>query len=360
MTFRIFNPDHDLALAADKDNFTAPHAGRQLHADLGFLPALWAEEGDVIIVDDVDSAREKYRKLSYVQKKNVEFATMQQIPAIANRSAEPVSFDAWGWNRSLRFQLLKSGVKEHLLPEVPYCLAIRALSSRETASIVLQNMPFYFGSEICGESHFCATSEEAENYIAQYGKCVLKAPWSSSGRGIRYIFDGDEEHHRINTRNWMLNTLQQQGGVMVEPYYNKVKDFAMEFMADGNGNNTFCGLSLFETVNGAYTGNLIATETEKQEILGNYVNADLLRKISNYLEMSVPTKPYRGPSGIDMMIVASSSDHFLVHPCVEINLRRTMGHVALSISPKMPEPHRVMSVGYDGGQYHFSLKQINK
>ena len=35
-----------------------------------------------------------------------------------------------------------------------------------------------------------------------------------------------------------------------------------------------------------------------------------------------------------MMVVATDEkDGFLLHPCVEINLRRTMGHVALSIPP---------------------------
>ena len=32
---QIFNPEHDIALAANLSNFTAPHAGRQLRHDLG-------------------------------------------------------------------------------------------------------------------------------------------------------------------------------------------------------------------------------------------------------------------------------------------------------------------------------------
>ena len=48
MKIHIFNPEHDIALASNLSNFTAPHAGRQLRHDLGFLPAIWADEGDVI------------------------------------------------------------------------------------------------------------------------------------------------------------------------------------------------------------------------------------------------------------------------------------------------------------------------
>ena len=59
MTLHIFNPEHDIALASNLSNFTAPHAGRQLRADLGFLPALWAEEGDVVLVENVEYFRGK-------------------------------------------------------------------------------------------------------------------------------------------------------------------------------------------------------------------------------------------------------------------------------------------------------------
>ena len=30
----VFNPEHDIALAANQKRFTAPHAGRQMRADL--------------------------------------------------------------------------------------------------------------------------------------------------------------------------------------------------------------------------------------------------------------------------------------------------------------------------------------
>ena len=44
MTLHIFNPEHDIALAINKSIFTAPHSARELRADLGFLPALYAEK----------------------------------------------------------------------------------------------------------------------------------------------------------------------------------------------------------------------------------------------------------------------------------------------------------------------------
>ena len=64
MKLHVFNPEHDIALAANLCNFTAPHAGRQLRHDLGFLPALWAEEGDIVLVDDVELAEQSFRRFA--------------------------------------------------------------------------------------------------------------------------------------------------------------------------------------------------------------------------------------------------------------------------------------------------------
>ncbi len=78
----IFNPEHDIALASNLTNFTAPHAGRQLRADLGFLPALWADEGDYVLVEDADYAALAYRRATKGRKCRVEWVT----------KAAPVSF----------------------------------------------------------------------------------------------------------------------------------------------------------------------------------------------------------------------------------------------------------------------------
>ena len=52
MILHIFNPEHDMALAANDPFWTAPHAGRQMRADLGWIPALWASDNDLVLVDN--------------------------------------------------------------------------------------------------------------------------------------------------------------------------------------------------------------------------------------------------------------------------------------------------------------------
>lgn len=71
------------------------------------------------------------------------------------------------------------------------------------------------------------------------------------------------------------NIIAHQGGVTVQPYYNKVKDFGMEFeMRDGKVN--YLGLSLFDTIKNAYSGNLLCSEEDKLDILKQYVSEETL------------------------------------------------------------------------------------
>lgn len=148
---------------------------------------------------------------------------------------------------------------------------------------------------------------------------------------------------------------------MVEPYYNKVMDFAMEFYSDGRGVVSYQGLSLFETVNGAYKGNLLASDAEKQKVVGKYIRMEELnevrRSIINEMTDAIGSF-YKGPFGVDMMVYEDRGQIKFAR-CVELNLRSTMGHVALALTRRLNPggtlPHQLMRVEYDGNHYHLRV-----
>ena len=349
MTIRIFNPEHDIALASNMERFTAPHAGRQLRSDLGYLPAFWADEGDVVIVDDIDFAESAYRRAKAERKPKVEFCTMEQIAHVLSSSAIAPDTDLWGWDLAIRFQLAKAGVPEESLPSKDAIQELRRLSGRQCTTDILKKVRSDIESNTCGESTYYVDYDLFLNAI-QSKKVVVKAPWSSSGRGVRYFI---EEELPKNSLNWASNVIQQQGGVMVEPLYNKVKDW-------------YLGLSLFQTLNGAYTGNVLATENVKREMMSKYVSLELLDEVTARLERELAVLFSSLPSekaleniyfGVDMMIVTrEDAVGFLLHPCVEINLRRTMGHVALALSPMDDIKEGAMAINYESKRYHLRLK----
>ena len=363
MKLHVFNPEHDIALASNLANFTAPHAGRQLRADLGYLPALWADEGDMVLVDHVESAEKAFRKVAHRLRQ----LGCRDLPVVDGRftsSKQAACYDSvdavlpWGWNLALRTVLKRYGLRESLLPSVEQIAWIRELSHRRTSARLL---PLLQMEGTVGESFECTTAQEVEALLERYGQVIMKAPWSSSGRGLRFL--GKDRNPFQMQAGWFRNMVAQQGSVMVEPLYNKVKDFAMEFRADDAGIH-YLGLSLFHTVNGAYVGNILATESVKREMISRYVPVDLLDKIKQYIISSLDLGDYRGPFGVDMMVVGQDSQlpslnsQLCLHPCVEINLRRTMGHVALEISPTDEDLKRVMRIVYDGTNYQLKIQRL--
>lgn len=60
---------------------------------------------------------------------------------------------------------------------------------------------------------------------------------------------------------------------------------------------------------------------------------------------------YSGPFGIDMMVLNGGK----IHPCVELNLRGTMGHVALDLTQKITEK-QIMRMEFNAGHYSLKIK----
>ena len=356
MNLHIFNPEHDIALASNLSNFTAPHAGRQLRHDLGFLPEVWAEEGDCILVDDVELAQYEGKKFLQamarqlgrsLNRPNYQFALSKPSACLQ----QTTSVMPWGWDRALRARLKRMGIASELMPSDQQLDDIRNLSHRRTSATLLPQLQT---DGTIGEAFECTTPDEVEVLLNRYGRVVMKAPWSSSGRGLRFL---DVQHTPLQMQaGWLKNLLAAQGSVMVEPFYNKVKDFGMEFSCNDKGEVHYEGLSLFHTANGAYTGNILATENAKQEMISHYVSIELLKetkeKICRLLSPILSGK-YTGPFGVDMMITEGG-----LHPCVEINLRRTMGHVALSLAPQDDDIIRVMRIEYLGNKYQMKIQKM--
>ena len=360
ITIHIFNPEHDIALAANLSNFTPPHAGRQLRSDLGFLPALWAENGDAVLVDDAGRAEQRYKRL--VQSLNrqmgrrfyaadVAFVGLKQL----NKIGQIDAVNPWGWNVAQKAQLKRSGVAEELLPTDTQLAEIRELSHRRTSARLL---PLLQQEGTVGEAYECFTEGDVTTLLGRYDRMVLKAPWSSSGRGLRFV---TLDTFTPQVKGWLRHLLEAQGSVMAEPFYDKEKDFGMEFFVTETGEIRYEGLSLFHTANGAYTGNILATESLKREMISHYLSLDLLdtvkEKVKQELKIVFKDK-YVGPFGVDMMIV--KGEKYGLHPCVEINLRRTMGHVALSLSPTDDDVVRVMRIEYNEGQYRMKIERVKK
>lgn len=360
MKIHVFNPEHEIALATNVQRFTAPHAARHLRRDLGFMPSLWADDGDIVVVDDVEAALEAVRHLKRYAA-SVVFVTMDDLSKLEVPKVCGLGFSPWGWDMDIKSRLLASNSDfACILPSDEILEMVREMSNRRFCATRLLPGLIAQSDRFVGESVCCADFESIRKNASTFGNAVLKSPWSSSGRGIRYAKNGIFDNYLAG---WCKNILRQQGTMMVEPYYDKVVDFGMEFNIDSNGKASYCGLSLFRTANGSYAGNILATEEAKRSMLARYIDGallDLAKDTVLSLSETCFAGIYSGPFGIDMMIVRGDGGiGFKVHPCVEMNLRRTMGHVALAISPDTSEPQGVFKITFDG-RYRLRIAKTNE
>ncbi len=324
MTLHIFNPSHDEALGFGSPYYVPTKAAQRMAAERCTLPELWAVAGDFILLpDECERPVASIAGVNYVYKRELTPTLLQQINRI----------QPWGWDAYLRHTLRRCRVSDELLPTDEYLADLRRLSSRETA-VQLLNALKSANPEYTGDAHWCTTLDDAVTAINRYPQAMVKSPWSSSGRGV---FRVDADAFDAPTLQRIANIVRQHGGVAVERYCNRLQDFALEFYAQPDGSINYAGLSVFNTsVGGNYLGNVTGTQTELKQLLNRHFPWTKIQNCITLLKQLLPTilnRKYEGPFGIDMMLVNENQNTHL-HPCVEINLRNTMGHAQLAMENK--------------------------
>ena len=305
----IFNPEHDLCLANGDANYVPPASAlRFARQEAHLMKALYGDDTIALAAEDV---------------------RLTQAFKHSGTQAFEQSITAWGWNKTLVAQLCKQGVPRELMPSDGQLDEIRRLSHRRTALAA---------AEACGFSpkgEECLDIDGVQDALARYGRIVLKAPWSGSGRGLRWV---DRTLSDLD-KSWTEKTLATQGTVMVEPRLEVVQDFALEYYIGGQGREAqpgthhFQGYSLFSTQNGVYRENHLFSDDEILRRLSEYVSVQTILSAKavaeRWLESEIVPR-YEGPLGIDMFIY-KSADGYALNPMVEINFRHTMGHVAVAL-----------------------------
>ena len=179
MKLHVFNPEHDIALAYNRRHQTMPHAAQELRMNLGWIPALWAEDGDVVLVDDVPYSVKAARH-SGLKTADVLFLAKDELKDLSFDEVLP-----WGWDLTIVTELEEAGVEKSCLPDEGALIDIRHLSNRRKTVNDLQVLRMGLEDYTCGESAYITTLESGRKVLEAWKNVVIKAPWSSSGRGKR-------------------------------------------------------------------------------------------------------------------------------------------------------------------------------
>lgn len=314
---RLFNPENDLALGLDCLHYTPPPHASALHRAGGLLPAWWAGPDDTVLVaDDTYQADAEWLGRHW---------GLRCTPV----TTSPAGFRPapWGWSRDAARQFVAGGVSPQLLPTADTLALYRALSHRRSSIAILKALG------VADEALPHEFTDPAEAVEAEQNRpgSYFKTPWSSSGRGV-FCAEGLTRKALFDRADGIIH---RQGAVIVEPVLDKLLDLAALFQADGRGAVTYRGLSVFTTdTSGNYGGNIVAPQSRLREMIDRYgLLGEFDRRCSQLVSvLSDLTRGYDGWLGVDMMIHDTGFSGPALHPCVELNLRTTMGVAAMSIA----------------------------
>lgn len=338
----VFNPDHDMALANFTRYYKMPGEIYKMSDDLSFLPVWYSLPESVVKVNDPTKLDAFIGQTSHFRK----FSESDFTFDFSSNIICP-----WGWNPSLCHKVNSSAVNGKVYNGFAFAGGrlcevdldrIRFLSSRQRCSEILSSV------DLIGEAFSAYTVDEAIGISKSLGTdVILKSPWSGSGRGLLKLSSLSLNNNvDSNSLGWISRIIRNQGCIMVEPLYNKVCDFAMEFFSDADGSISFCGYSLFETdSHGNYKQNILMSDDNIESFLTRYISKDLVSYVKNKLLFSLKeliNGDYVGYLGVDMMVCKLDDTHcFNIHPCVEINLRMNMGVVSRIFFDRYVAPHSI-------------------
>lgn len=330
MKLYVFNPESDLALADFSENYMAPALIRRMADDLAVLPMWWADEEAGVLAASAFNLR-FMEEMGRLFPLRVKLVTPPELAELKEPEVCP-----WGWNPALRKRLAGLGVASASLPDADRLADFRRMAGRKVALDILQALGRLEGC--CGTGR-CLDSVEAcrAYWLEQQGRCVFKAPWSGSGKGLLWCYSDFTDA----VAGWCGRVLAVQGMLVGMPIYNKVGDFAMEFVAGAGGEFSFIGYSRFDTnVRGAYEGNRLQSDADIERWLASWVSVAALHRLRERLQQELRTRlaAYRGVLGVDMMVCRMEDGRCAVCPCVEVNLRMNMGVVAHALYRRILSP----------------------
>ncbi|WP_052573461.1 DUF455 family protein [Haloferula sp. BvORR071] len=187
----------------------------------------------------------------------------------------------------------------------------------------------------------CRSVEEAQSAIDALllsGQALAKAPFAHAGRGHRRI---NRESPIEATRNWLANTIAAHGCVIIEPWLERVIDFSALYEMDAGGCAELIGLTLMDNdAAGRFLGTRVSPKWAS--MLDPEVAAFLHRdaQVMAWYQEKIPAvfaellPGYVGPLGVDAMVYRRADGPLALKHVVELNVRMTMGRVALELLQK--------------------------
>lgn len=368
----FFNPTCEYAIANGNRTWQPNRILQKMESDLATLPLFLAQPKDYVIVDKIPSPS-FIKSLKELEIKVPKFiVTKVATTSLSFISQKRDKLLPWGWSPAAHKLLsplkasCSAGFKNS--PVFNWLPEHKNLYSKKFALGILKTFLHEYPSE-----HFipenqlaevCTTKQEIETLLEKWGNLMVKAPWSSSGRGLQTITKTP-----IHPKVWgkLLAIIKGQGYAIVEPLLNKVLDLAFQFELK-KGKVSFLGVSNFTTdYKGQYNGNNLNGHPANLDTriveFAHFIPDKTIPPLIEILELSELAKSYEGFFGVDTLIYRNEKNELKINPCLEINVRQNMGLLSLQFEKIIyPQKKGVFKTYYNLEKtfYQFKKEMENK
>lgn len=363
----FFNPTCEYAVGNGSPNWQANQLLQKMETDLDLLPMFFATSDDFVLVENKPNPQhlEKLRQLGIQIPRLLQKEEAFSKPGSLLQNLN--SLKPWGWSPAAHKYLepFKEFTSESFKksPVFNWQAEYRDLYSKKYSLRILHRLLTEFPNihfiEKEQTASVCTQKEDFEKLIGSWPNLMIKAPWSSSGRGLQTVTKTP-----IHEKVWekMLGIVKEQGYALAEPLLNKKLDLALEFEIK-NQKITFVGISNFTADSrGRYQGNhlngLPASVDANVLEFAQSVPKMVIEPIIRVLETSEIAHSYEGYFGVDTLIFEDKSGKLKINPCLEINLRYNMGLLAIRLEQTLaPALKGMYKIWFEPARKYIEFKE---
>ncbi|SHJ89241.1 hypothetical protein SAMN05444280_1388 [Tangfeifania diversioriginum] len=355
----FFNPTCEYAVANGTTSWQPNRLLQKMEEDLGMLPLFFAKPHDIVLVKKLPT--EKFlQKLKMQGISLPRFVLLEEALKYKLNGEKLNRLMPWGWSPVAHKLLepLKSScsVPFQHSPVFKWQPGDRELYSKKFGlQILRKTLPQLPPEKILPPSmlpEVVSNKREMETLIDRWGKLMVKAPWSSSGRGLQPITKTP-----VVPKVWekLKGIVNDQGYAVAEPLLDKVMDMSLQFELK-QGKVAFLGKRIFLTdKKGQYQGNFLKSkpaDVSPEELQFARELPHLLKEpLVKTIESSPLAKNYEGFFGVDTLLFRDISGQLRVNPCLEINVRQNMGLLSLQLEKLLaPKSSGLFKTFYQKGK----------
>ena len=325
-----FNPNAELQVAAVRrgERFFPKKMSAAMEEDCEMVMLAWCRRDDMVLMRKPPSNEH----LAYLKQAGFHLPEIMRAGTRIDRKLGGLR--PWAWSPDASAAL--RGNAGHVSPSVPWQWreALPELwFSKEIGVRLMELLDISERAVICRDPD--AAMAEVRRLLEQ-GRVLIKGAFGCAGRDHLRVDAGEE----TTAREWLERVLADHGSVVVERWRERVLDFSTLYEMEA-GKVDLIGMTLMENdERGRFLGSRVAPKWGS--LLDDEISTFLYReaRVMEWVQEKIPAAlaellpGYVGPLGVDAMVFRNADCSLDWSPVVELNVRMTMGRVALELMAK--------------------------